>query len=82
MIDHKVVSREDWLEERKALLDKEKEFTRLRDELAAERRRLPWELIEKPYEFDGPDGKETLADLFDGRRQLLIYHFMYGPDWD
>jgi predicted dithiol-disulfide oxidoreductase (DUF899 family) len=80
--EHKIVSREDWLEERGALLDKEKEFTRLRDELAAERRRLPWELIDKPYAFDGPDGNESLSDLFAGRRQLLIYHFMFGPDWE
>lgn len=82
MTDHKVVSKEDWLDARLALLDKEKEFTRLRDELAAERRRLPWVMIEKDYVFDGPDGKESLSDLFAGRKQLLVYHFMYGPDWE
>jgi len=82
MTDHKVVSREDWLTARRALLDKEKEFTRLRDELAAERRRLPWEIVEKDYAFDGPDGKESLSDLFAGRKQLLVYHFMFGPDWE
>ncbi len=63
---HKVVSREEWLERRKAHLAKEKELTRLRDQLSAERRKLPWVKVEKPYVFDGPDGKETLADLFAG----------------
>jgi predicted dithiol-disulfide oxidoreductase (DUF899 family) len=82
MTDHRVVSREDWLTARAALLDKEKEFTRLRDELAVERRRLPWEAVGKDYEFDGPDGKESLSDLFAGRKQLIVYHFMFGPDWD
>jgi predicted dithiol-disulfide oxidoreductase (DUF899 family) len=82
MTDHKIVSREDWLTARRALLDKEKEFTRLRDELAAERRRLPWEIVEKEYVFDGPEGNETLSDLFAGRQQLLVYHFMFGPDWE
>ena len=82
MTDHKVVSHEDWIAARKAFLDKEKEFTRLRDELAAERRRLPWEKIDKEYVFEGPDGSETLTDLFAGRKQLLVYHFMFGPDWE
>ena len=82
MTDHKVVSHEDWTKARRALLDKEKEFTRLRDELAAERRRLPWEKIVKDYAFEGPKGRESLADLFDGRKQLLVYHFMFGPDWE
>ena len=61
---------------------KEKEFTRLRDQLSAERRELPWVKVEKQYVFDGPDGKETLADLFDGRSQLIVYHFMFGPGWE
>ena len=82
MADHKVVSHEDWIAARKALLDKEKEFTRLRDELAAERRRLPWEKVEKDYVFEGPDGKESLSELFANKKQLLIYHFMFGPDWE
>ena len=82
MTDHKVVPKEDWITARKALLDKEKEFTRLRDELAAERRGLPWNRVEKEYVFEGPDGSESLADLFGGKRQLLVYHFMYGPDWE
>jgi predicted dithiol-disulfide oxidoreductase (DUF899 family) len=62
-------------------LKKEKEFTRLRDELSRQRRQLPWEKVEKQYIFDGPNGKVTLADLFDGRGQLIIYHFMFGPGW-
>ena len=82
MTDHKVVTHDDWIEARQALLAKEKEFTRLRDELAAERRRLPWEKVEKNYEFAGPDGKESLFDLFANRKQLLVYHFMFGPDWE
>ena len=82
MQDHKVVSSDEWLDARKVLLAKEKEFTRLRDQLSQARRALPWEKVEKDYVFKGPNGKETLADLFDGRSQLIIYHFMYGPDWD
>ena len=78
---HRVVSRETWLKERKALLAREKELTHLRDQLATERRELPWVRIEKDYVFDTPDGKRTLADLFDGRGQLVIYHFMFHPDW-
>ena len=76
-----VVSRDEWLAARKAFLIKEKEFTRARDALSAERRRLPMVRIEKEYVFDGPDGKETLADLFDGRSQLIVQHFMFGPGW-
>jgi predicted dithiol-disulfide oxidoreductase (DUF899 family) len=76
-----VVSREEWLAARKALLAKEKEFTRARDALSAERRRMPWVRVDKSYVFDGPAGKESLADLFGGKSQLAIYHFMYGPDW-
>jgi len=79
--EHEVVSPEEWVVARRQLLDKEKEFTRLRDELSRRRRELPWEKVEKPYVFDGPNGKETLADLFGGRSQLIVYHFMFGPDW-
>jgi predicted dithiol-disulfide oxidoreductase (DUF899 family) len=78
---HNVVSRAEWLVARRELLKKEKESTRLRDQLSAERRKLPWVKVEKNYFFDAPDGKVTLADLFDGRSQLVIYHFMFGPDW-
>ena len=77
----KVVPREEWVAARKELLKKEKEFTRLRDELSRKRRELPWEKVEKQYVFDGPNGKETLAELFDGRSQLIVYHFMLGPGW-
>jgi predicted dithiol-disulfide oxidoreductase (DUF899 family) len=80
-MQHQTVSRDEWLAARKELLRKEKEFTRLRDELSAQRRALPWVRIEKSYVFDGPNGKETLADLFAGRSQLVIKHFMFGPDW-
>ena len=80
--DHPVVPHEGWLAARKALLLKEKELTRLRDELSRERRALPWERVEKPYLFDGPSGQETLADLFEGRSQLVVYHFMFAPDWE
>lgn len=81
MTTHPLVSRGEWLAARKALLQREKAFTRLRDELSAERRKLPWVRIEKNYVFDGPQGKETLADLFAGKGQLAVYHFMLGPDW-
>lgn len=79
---HKIVSREEWTTARKALLAKEKELLRASDALAAERRQLPWVRIDKSYVFDGPTGKETLADLFAGRSQLLVQHFMMGPDWE
>jgi len=78
---HEIVSPEEWILARKELLAKEKEFTRLRDELSRQRRELPWENVEKRYVFDGPDGRETLADLFGGRSQLIVYHFMFGPEW-
>ena len=78
---HPIVSQDEWLAARKAFLLKEKEFTQARDELSAERRALPWVKVDKTYVFDGPNGKETLADLFDGRSQLLVYHFMFGRDW-
>jgi predicted dithiol-disulfide oxidoreductase (DUF899 family) len=78
----KVVGREEWLAARKAHLDAEKQFTRARDALAAARRGLPWVKLEKDYVFEGPDGAETLADLFAGHDQLIVYHFMMGPDWE
>ncbi len=80
--NHQVVSRDEWTEARKTLLAKEKEFTRQRDEISRQRRQLPWEKVEKEYAFDGPDGRETLADLFDGHSQLIVYHFMFGPGWE
>lgn len=79
---HSIVSHDEWLAARTALLVKEKEFTRLRDELSRERRALPWERVEKPYVFRGPNGQLTLTDAFDGRSQLLVYHFMFAPEWD
>jgi len=78
---HKTVSHSEWVEARKQFLAKEKEFTRLRDELSRQRRELPWERVEKNYIFEGPRGKETLANLFDNRGQLIVYHFMLGPGW-
>ncbi len=81
MQPHKVVSREEWLTARKAHLAKEKEFTRARDKLSAERRALPWVKVDKSYVFDAPEGKNSLAGLFNGRSQLLVYHFMLGPGW-
>lgn len=80
--NHRVVSREEWLSARLAFLAKEKEFTRLRDDLSRQRRELPWVKVDKPYVFDGPNGKETLADLFENRSQLVVYHFMFSPEWD
>jgi predicted dithiol-disulfide oxidoreductase (DUF899 family) len=77
--EHKVVSREKWLEARKALLREEKELFRQHDRLKDKRRELPWVKVDKEYAFDGPNGKESLADLFAGKHQLLIYHFMFGP---
>jgi predicted dithiol-disulfide oxidoreductase (DUF899 family) len=79
--DPKVVSREQWLTARKKLLAKEKQLTRERDAVAAERRQLPWVKAEKNYVFDSPSGIKALADLFDGRSQLIVYHFMFGPEW-
>lgn len=77
----RIVSREKWLEARKALLAREKELTRQRDEVSQQRRELPWVKVEKNYVFDGPKGKVSLGDLIDGRSQLIVYHFMFGPDW-
>jgi predicted dithiol-disulfide oxidoreductase (DUF899 family) len=82
MHDHPVVSQEEWLAARKALLLKEKEVTHLRDKINAQRLALPWVKVEKNYVFDTPKGKKNLAELFDGRSQLIVYHFMLGPGWD
>jgi predicted dithiol-disulfide oxidoreductase (DUF899 family) len=82
MANHDVVSHQAWLAARKALLLEEKEFTRLRDQLSQRRRDLPWVRVDKQYVFEGPDGKESLAELFGGRSQLVVYHFMFGPDWE
>lgn len=81
-MQHSVVSQDEWIAARKQLLAKEKAFTRLRDQLTAERRALPWVKVEKTYVFDGPDGKETLAGLFGDKSQLIVTHFMFGPDWE
>jgi predicted dithiol-disulfide oxidoreductase (DUF899 family) len=81
MENHAIVSKAEWLAAREEFLAKEKEFTRLRDQLNQQRRELPWVKVEKEYLFDGPNGKETLAELFAGRSQLLIYHFMFHPSW-
>lgn len=80
-IKHAVVSRAEWTEARKTLLAKEKELTHLRDEVSRARRELPWVRVEKNYVFDGPKGEETLAQLFEGRSQLVVYHFMFDPSW-
>ncbi len=77
-----IVSHNEWIEARKAFLTKEKEFTKLRDELSQQRRELPWEKVDKEYIFEGLNGPISLSDLFDGRTQLIIYHFMYGADWE
>ena len=78
MVDkHSVVSADEWVKARKALLAKEKEFTHLRDELGQQRRDLPWEAVTEEYVFEGPDGTQSLPQLFDGRSQLIVYHFMF-----
>jgi predicted dithiol-disulfide oxidoreductase (DUF899 family) len=82
MEPHKIVSHDEWVAARKAHLAEEKAFTRARDALSKKRRELPWEKIEKSYVFDGPNGKQSLTDLFGGKSQLLVYHFMMGPDWE
>jgi predicted dithiol-disulfide oxidoreductase (DUF899 family) len=81
MKPNRIVSREEWLAARKQLLAKEKAFTKQRDQLSAERRALPWVRVDKPYAFEAPEGRRSLADLFDGRSQLIVYHFMLGPGW-
>jgi predicted dithiol-disulfide oxidoreductase (DUF899 family) len=82
MTEHRVVASDQWLRARMELLASEKEFTRLRDQLSQQRRDLPWEAVDKPYSFDGPDGRETLSDLFGRASQLIVYHFMFDPTWD
>jgi predicted dithiol-disulfide oxidoreductase (DUF899 family) len=82
MASHRIVSRDEWIEARKQHLAKEKEFTRLRDQLSAQRRDLPWVRVDKGYVFEGPNGKESLSELFAGKSQLVIQHFMFGPDWE
>ena len=82
MEPHQVVSHDEWIAARKAHLADEKAFTRARDALSRKRRELPWEKVEKNYAFEGPNGKETLAGLFGGKSQLIVYHFMLGPDWE
>jgi predicted dithiol-disulfide oxidoreductase (DUF899 family) len=80
--NHKIVSESEWIDYRKALLKDEKEFTILRDRLSQQRQDLPWVVINKEYIFEGPDGKQTLSELFDGRSQLVVYHFMFDPGWE
>ncbi len=82
MDQHRIVPHDQWIAARRDFLAKEKEFTRLRDELSRQRRELPWEKVEKAYVFDGPGGKESLNDLFAGKSQLIVYHFMFDPGWD
>jgi predicted dithiol-disulfide oxidoreductase (DUF899 family) len=82
MKNHPIVSHKEWLSARTAFLTKEKEFTRLRDKLSQQRRELPWERVNKEYVFQGSNGKQTLLELFDGRSQLIVYHFMFDPSWD
>src|SRR5262249_32404470 len=79
---HSVVSHDEWVDARKELLAKEKEFTRLRDEMTRQQRALPWEAVDEEYVFEGPSGQVSLAELFDGRSQLLVYHFMFDPGDD
>src|SRR6266404_7578513 len=81
MTSHKIVTREQWAAAREELLAREKEHTRLGDELARQRRELPWARVEKEYRFDTDNGTRTLAELFEGRGQLLVYHFMFGPEY-
>jgi predicted dithiol-disulfide oxidoreductase (DUF899 family) len=82
MTNHRIVSQSEWLEASRAQLAKEKEFTRRREELAEERRAMPWVKVEKDYVFEAPEGRVTLGDLFAGRGQLIVQHFMFGPDWN
>src|SRR5208283_3067793 len=82
MQNHRVVSHDEWIAARKEFLAREKEFTRLRDQISQLRREMPWERVEKNYVFDGPEGKVSLADLFGGQSQLVVYHFMFDPSWE
>jgi predicted dithiol-disulfide oxidoreductase (DUF899 family) len=81
-VNHPVVSKEQWVAERRKLLAREKELTHLRDQIARERRALPWERVQRNYVFDAPEGRRALSELFEGRRQLLVQHFMLGPGWE
>jgi predicted dithiol-disulfide oxidoreductase (DUF899 family) len=81
-MDHPTVSREEWIAARKELLNKEKELSQLQDEVSRQRRELPWVKVEKEYIFETPEGKKTLAELFNGNSQLVVYHFMFGPGWE
>src|SRR5947208_17162240 len=82
MTEHKIGTHEEWLAARDELLNEEKELTRRSDELARKRRELPWVAVEKDYRFETEDGTKSLADLFDGRSQLMVYHFMFGPSYE
>lgn len=82
MTTHRIVTQQEWLDASKALMAKEKAFTQAREELARERRALPWVRVDKPYEFDAVEGRVTLGDLFAGHSQLIVQHFMFGPDWN
>ena len=82
MTAHQIVSHDEWIKASQGLLEKEKEFTKLREQMAEERRKLPWEKVEKEYSFQAPEGRVTLADLFAGRSQLIVQHLMFGPDWN
>jgi len=82
MTNHRIVSQSEWLDASRAQLAKEKAFTRLREEFAEERRAMPWVKVEKDYVFEAPEGRVTLGDLFAGRGQLIVQHFMFGPDWN
>src|SRR5579872_3793039 len=81
-VEHPVVTREKWLKDRVALLKKEKEFSKLGDRLAKQRRALPWVKVDQSYVFEGPRGPVPFAELFGPRHQLIVYHFMFAPDWD
>jgi predicted dithiol-disulfide oxidoreductase (DUF899 family) len=80
--NHAIVSQDEWIKARKDLLTKEKEFTYTRDKLNQNRRELPWVRVDKEYVFEGPNGKHSLSELFSGKSQLIVYHFMYAPDWE
>ncbi len=81
MTQHTIVSRDEWVSARKELLEEEKSFSKARDALAAKRREMPWTLVDKPYVFETEEGEKSFSDLFDGRSQLIVQHFMFGPDW-
>ncbi|MFV2031337.1 MAG: DUF899 family protein [Gammaproteobacteria bacterium] len=82
MQNQNIVSRQEWLEARQKLLQEEKDFTRVRDQLSLKRRKLPWVRVDTEYSFEGPGGKQSLSDLFEDKSQLIVYHFMYGPGWE